>query len=163
MHHEPEPLRQANIDAKIGTTADWFWEGNIIGSLAEWLRLKEWSIISQADTRAKQRGVDLRIRKGLLDVLIEAKGYPSHLYRDERRAGEKKPTNPTLQAQHWYSHALLKAIRLQHANPSAKVALAFPDFPTYRRLFGETGAALTSLDVAVFFVKQTGEVESFGI
>lgn len=163
VRNEPEPLKPASVDAKIGTTADWFWEGNVIESLAEWLRSKDWSIVSQSDTRTKQRGVDLCIRKGLLDILIEAKGYPSHIYRDERRAGEKKPTSPTLQAQHWYSQALLKTLRLQNANPSAKVAMAFPDFPTYRRLFGETAAALTCLEVAVFFVKETGEVESFGI
>jgi hypothetical protein len=50
-------------------------------------------------------------------LLVEAKGYPSKNYRDPRRSGEVKPTNPTNQAQQWYSHALLKVVRLQTKNP----------------------------------------------
>ena len=73
-------------------------------------------------------------------------------YRDPRRADEQKRTNPTNQAQHWYSHALLKALRLQTAYPQAKVALAFPDFPRYRTLFDETKLSLAKLGIAVLLV-----------
>ena len=65
---------------------------------------------------------------------MKAKGFPSTVYRDPRRAHER-PTNPTNQAQQWYSHALLKAMRLQAKHPEALVAMAFPDFPRYRALF----------------------------
>ena len=162
----PHPTQNSSIIAGAvpnqSVTLDWFWEGNVTLSLAEWFRADGWSVLSQADTRTKQRGLDLHLRKGSIDLLIEAKGYPSQFYRDDRRSGEKKRTNPSLQAQHWYSHALLKAVRLQRRYPTSRIALAFPDFPPYRRLFEETDAALSKLGVAMFFLSSTGDVEAFG-
>ncbi|MDP9162096.1 MAG: hypothetical protein M3O09_17960 [Acidobacteriota bacterium] len=96
-------------------------------------------------------------------LLVEVKGYPSTQYRDPRRSSEQKRTNPTNQAQHWYSHALLKALRLQTDHPDAKVALAFPDFPRYRTLLNETKLGLEKLGVAVLFVTLAGEVREWGL
>jgi hypothetical protein len=119
--------------------------------------------VSKADTQSKARGVDIHMVKDGRALLIEAKGYPSTQYRDPLRTHEKKPTNPTNQAQQWYSHALLKALRLQTKYPDALVALAFPDFPRYRTLFAETRGGLEQLGVALFFVRETGEVDAWGI
>ncbi len=91
-------------------------------------------------------------------LLVEAKGYPSTIYRDPRRACERKPTNPTNQAQQWYSHALLKLLRLQNEHPQAKVALALPDFPRYQTLFSETKLGLEKLGVAVLIVNASGQL-----
>jgi hypothetical protein len=147
----------------VDVTTDWFWEGNIVNALAQDLASKGWKIESKADTHSKERGVDLRLsRQGKL-LLIEAKGYPSRSYRDPLRASERKPTNPTNQAQHWYSHALLKALRLQTTYPQAKVAIAFPDFPRYQVLFNETKLGLEKLGIAVLFVNQTGQICEWGI
>jgi len=79
-----------------------------------------------------------------------------------RGAGEYKPTNPTNQAQQWYSHALLKVMRLQTKYPNAIVALGFPDFPRYRALFLETRGGLEKLGVAFFSVRESGEVDAWG-
>jgi hypothetical protein len=94
---------------------------------------------------------------------VEAKGYPSKSYRDPNRASENKPTNPTNQAHQWYDHALLKVLRLQTAHPEARVALAFPDFPRYRALFGETKLGLAKLGLAVLFVDAEGQVSEWGL
>ena len=86
---------------------DWFWEGNVVETLARYLSNEGWTILSRADTYSKQQGVDIHAHRKSATLLVEVKGYPSVRYRDPRRADEQKRTNPTLQAQHWYSHALL--------------------------------------------------------
>ncbi len=118
----------------VDVTQDWFWEGNVVAALASYLSSTGWSVGRIANTHSKEQGIDLRATRNGIELLVEAKGYPSTLYRDPRRAGESKPTNPTNQAQQWYSHALLKGMRLQTKHPGAKVALAFADFPRYLRI-----------------------------
>ena len=147
----------------VDVTTDWFWEGNVVNAVADSLASKGWKIENQADTHSKERGIDLRASKAATVLLVEAKGYPSTSYRDPRRAGEPKPTNPTNQAQQWYSHALLKVLRLQTAYPEAKVALGFPDFPRYQTLFGETKLGLEKLGLAVLIVNASGQLTAWGL
>jgi hypothetical protein len=142
---------------------DWFWEGNVSNALAGHLRGSGWAIVSQADTASKQRGIDVVANRDGKNLLIEVKGYPSIYYRDSRRAGETKPTNPSLQAQHWFSHALLKVMRLRGQNNEALVGMAFPDFPKYRTLANEIATSIESLGIVVFFVSETGAVSASGL
>ncbi|WP_431201565.1 hypothetical protein ACQ86E_20735 [Bradyrhizobium betae] len=146
----------------MDVTKDWFWEGNVVDALAKQLDRDGWTIITKANTHSKERGVDIHAERAGRALLIEAKGFPSKFYRNPERASETKPTNPTNQAQQWYSHALLKAMRLQTKHPDALVALAFPDFPRYRTLYDETQGGLDKLGVARFLVKEDGQVDSFG-
>ncbi|MER9481350.1 hypothetical protein NKI74_18325 [Mesorhizobium sp. M0494] len=132
-------------------------------TVAKYLREHGWAIISQADTGKKERGIDIHATRLKEALVIEVKGYPSRGYRDPNRSGETKPTNPSLQAQHWYAHALLKALRMQSAYPTAQVAIALPDFPRYRSLFSETSFALQRLGVIILFVAETGIVEPIGL
>lgn len=147
----------------LDVTTDWFWEGNVVSALSIGSSSKGWKIERRADTHSKERGVDLEATRGSETLLIEAKGYPSKSYRDPRRSGELKPTNPTNQAQHWYSHALLKALRLQTLHSHAKIAIAFPDFPRYQALFRETKLGLEKLGIGVLFVSETGRICEWGI
>jgi len=147
----------------VDVTTDWFWEGNVVNAVARGLVSKGWEIEGQADTHSKERGIDLRASKAGTVLLVEAKGYPSTNYRDPRRADERKPTNPRNQAQQWYSHALLKALRLQTEYPEAKVALAFPDFPRYQTLFSETKLGLAKLELSVLMVNASGELFAWGL
>jgi hypothetical protein len=142
----------------VDVTTEWFWEGNIVNTLAHHLQDKGWTIESQADTRSREQGVDLQASKQGIILLVEAKGYPSKSYRDPRRANEQKSTNPINQAEKWYSHALLKALRLQTTHPHARVALAFPDFPRYRTLFDETKLSLAKLGISLLLVNGDGKV-----
>jgi hypothetical protein len=142
----------------MDTTTYWYWEGNIVDALARHLAVQGWSIDSKADTRSKARGVDIQASKNGSVLLIEVKGYPSKEYRDPLRAAETKRTAPSSQAQQWYSHALLAALRLQTKNPAARVALAFADFPRYRTLFAETREGLERLGVDVFIIGENGDV-----
>lgn len=144
-------------------TKEWFWEGNVTDAVAKYLREQGWRVLSQADTRTKERGLDLHASRNNQEIMVEVKGYPSRSYRDPNRADQQKPTNPASQAQQWYSHAMLKAMRLQSVHASAVIVVAFPDFPTYRTLFKDTERALRRLGVAVFFVSKTGQVEAIGL
>ena len=157
VHTAPAPATTSDA------TLDWYWEGNVTTSLASWLEQAGWTILSQADTRSRQQGLDLHATRGGRELVVEVKGYPSRIYRNPARAAETKPTDPTSQAQQWYSHALLKALRLQHAYPSALVMMGFPDFPRYRALFRETRCALERLQVAVVLIDENGEVEVHGL
>jgi hypothetical protein len=137
----------------VDATTDWFWEGNVVNAVARNLTSRGWKIEGQANTYSREQGVDIRASKTGAVLLVEAKGYPSTSYRDPHRANERKATNPTNQAEKWYSHALLKVLRLQTANPQAKVALAFPDFPRYQSLFAETKVGLSKLGLALLIEK----------
>jgi Holliday junction resolvase-like predicted endonuclease len=147
----------------MDVTTDWYWEGNVVDVVERYLSDRGWEIVNKANTHSKERGVDLHATKAGITLLVEAKGYPSKQYRDPGRAGEQKPTNPTNQAQHWFSHAVLKAMRLQTKHIDALVALAFPDFPRYRTLHQETRSGLEKLGVALLLVKETGDVDAWGI
>jgi hypothetical protein len=147
----------------MDVTTDWFWEGNVVDAVARSLTSKGWKIEFRADTHSKEHGVDLRALKSGSVLLVEAKGYPSTSYRDPRRANEHKPTNPANQAEKWFSHGLLKTLRLQTAHPQAKVALAFPDFPRYQTLFNETRLGLAKLGLAVLMVNSSGNLSAWGL
>jgi hypothetical protein len=150
------------MDTGEDVTAAWYWEGNVVEAIARFLERDGWRIESKADTHLKERGVDLHAVRNGRTLLFEVKGFPSKVFRDPRRAGERKPTNPNNQAQQWYSHALLKVMRLQSKHPEAIVALGFPDFPRYRALFEETRGGLEKLGVAFLTVGETGDVETWG-
>lgn len=147
----------------MDVTADWYWEGNVVEAIARFLVQDGWTIVGKADTHSKERGVDIQATRLGQTLLLEAKGYPSKNYRDPRRVGEVKPTNPTNQAQQWYSHALLKVMRLQTKHPDAVVALGLPEFPRYRALFEETRGGLARLGVALLTVRGDGTVTTWGL
>jgi hypothetical protein len=52
---------------------------------------------------------------------------------------------------------------LQTEHPDAVVALGFPDFLRYRTLFEETRGGLHKLGVAFLTVRETGEVQTWGL
>lgn len=166
---EPRPVTGVALEpdddeiADAGTPSDWFWEGHIVDAIERHLIDTGWMIVSKTDTASRARGIDLVAQRFNEQLLVEAKGYPSTTYRDPARAAEIKKTAPTNQAQHWYSNALLTALRLQTKNPGARVALAFPDFPRYRKLFTETESGLRKLGLVVMFIFENGRVETVGL
>ena len=147
----------------MDVTSAWYWEGNVVNAVERDLVATGWVTLSKANTHSRERGVDLIVSRSDKLLLVEVKGYPSASYRDPRRSAELKPTNPTSQAQQWYSHALLKGMRLQTSFPEAGVALAFPDFPRYRTLYEQTCRGFQKLGLGMIFVAQNGSVQTFGV
>ena len=141
------------------TFSDWFWEGNVQEAIKSYLTQQGWTIKEESDTASQQRGVDL---VAVLDdrvLAVEVKGYPSTTYARGPKAGQPKPTQPTLQARHWYAGALLSALMLRSKRPSVEIALGFPDFPRYRSLLEKTEWALRNLNIGIYLVQSDRSVE----
>jgi hypothetical protein len=138
---------------------DWFWEGNVQEALAAHLRAQGWVVDALADTASKARGIDLSASRDGRRLAVEVKGYPSETYADAARAGVKKRTNPTNQAQKWFSQAVMKAITTTNGDGDPEVAIAFPDHPRFRGLIAKSEWALRRLRVGVYLVQEGGEIE----
>jgi len=140
---------------------DWFWEGNIVVTLATHLCADGWQVESTADTASGEAGPDIRATRDGKTLILEAKGYPSTVYARGKNKGQPKRTKPATQARHWYAEALFAAILRQSSLPSAQVAIAFPSFPVYKALISRTRDALSKLQISVFVVSKSGEVTQF--
>jgi Holliday junction resolvase-like predicted endonuclease len=146
-------------DLNTGDPYDqWFHEDAIANSLAKFLEEEGWSIEQRPSARSRERGIDIVARQVNAALLIEVKGYPSQFYMDERKRGQTKPTQPSSQAHHWFSHALLKVMRMSSQYPGAQIAMAFPDMPRYRGLYAETRPKLDQISIQVYFICKNGEV-----
>lgn len=128
-------------------------------TVAGFLAADGWTIESFADTASRQRRVDLVATKGDRRLAIEVKGYPSTVYARGAKAGQPKPTAPTLQARHWFAQALLTAVLMGRSGDEPEIALAFPDMPRFRDLIGRSEWAFRRLGVRVFLVDESGNVE----
>jgi Holliday junction resolvase-like predicted endonuclease len=128
------------------------WEGNVQDAIVAHLASEGWTIVSAADTASQARGIDIIAERDRRRFLIEVKGYPGTTYARGEKAGQPKPTQPTLQAKHWLSDALLKTMRTREKHPEAQVAIGLPDMPRYRTLLCEIAGSLVALDVHVLLV-----------
>jgi hypothetical protein len=128
------------------------WEGNVQDAIVAHLKAEGWTIISAADTASHARGIDVVAARDGQKLLIEVKGYPGTTYARGPKAGQPKPTQPTLQAKHWLSDAILKAMRTRGKHPAALVAIGLPDMPRYRSLLADIAGSLSALEVLILLV-----------
>jgi hypothetical protein len=126
--------------------------------LVTWLARQQWQLHRVANTASREQGIDILATMQGRTLAVEVKGYPSRSYADPRRAGQVKPTNPPVQARHWYAQALMKAMLMRDEHPTYEIAVAFPDMPTYRSLHQRTRTSLAALGITTFFVARDGTV-----
>lgn len=138
----------------------WPWEGRVQAVFGAYLNSRGWRVTSMADTASKAHGVDLLARKEERRLGAEVKGWPSVGYADPRRAHEVKRTQPTTQAGHWFSQALMKALMLLDSHPDHDSLVVLPDYPRYRDLAGRTRTGRAAAQVHVVFVSPDGSAES---
>ena len=138
---------------------EWHTEANVQALLVTALATVGWRILSVANTATKEHGIDVIAARDGQTAGIEVKGFPSRAYADPVRAGEQKRTSPSTQAGHWYSQAVLAAMRLRGKEPSWRSVIALPDFPRYRDLHAETVGSLVAADIEVWWVNQTGALK----
>jgi len=134
-------------------------EASVQGQLVAYLRDNGWTILRQADTATRERGIDVVATRNAVTLACEVKGYPSRSYADPRRAGEVKPTSPSVQARHWYAGAVLTAMLTRQDHAEYRVVIALPDAGTYRSLHRRTQANLAVIGIEVWFVGEDGSVE----
>ena len=138
---------------------DWHTEENIQRLIVERLRSTGWTILRTANTATGETGIDVVAERNGETVGIEVKGYPSKTYARGAKKGQPKRTAPSTQAAHWFSHAILAAMKLRVAQPSWQSVMAFPDFPRYRRLYAATAAPLAAAGIEVWLVSRGGTIE----
>ena len=137
---------------------DWFWEGEVQTAVARHLAAAGWTVERQADTSARERGVDILAVRGRRKLAVEVKGFPSTTYARGPKAGQPKPTAPTLQARHWFAEALLTSLLTKSANAKHEIALALPDVPRFREFVKATASALEQLYIGVYLVGENATV-----
>ena len=136
---------------------DWAWEGNVQASVLSHLARRGWSIISVADTARREPGIGVVAEKDGRRLLLEVKGWPGTTYARGVRAGQPKPTQPTLQATHWFADGMTTLLR-RGASPDAALALVLPDKPRYRTLLTQAGWAIERLEITIYLVTEDGSV-----
>lgn len=134
----------------------WPWEGQVQSLFAAYLGSNGWLVTAMADTATKAQGVDVLAHKGARNLGAEVKGWPSRAYADLRRSGEVKPTQPSTQAGHWFSQAVVKGLMLLDSHPGYESLVVLPDYPRYRRLADSTRSGRAGAGVHVVFIAEDG-------
>jgi Holliday junction resolvase-like predicted endonuclease len=153
----PERPTREPPPSATSTAEEWTWEGNVQSRIVTHLAKTGWNIIAVANTAQRERGVDIIAERDGQRMLVEVKGWPSAMYARGERAGQPKPTQPTLQASHWFAELLTSLIR-RGAEHGSRLAMGLPDMPRYRTLLGEAAWALERLDITVYLVTAEGAV-----
>jgi Holliday junction resolvase-like predicted endonuclease len=155
------PVRLSVLSRSAGgadLAEEWHTEANVQAAVVTALAASGWRILSVANTATKEQGIDIIASRDGRTLGVEVKGFPSRGYADPARAGETKRTRPSTQAGHWYSQAVLAAMRLRGKEPTWRSVLALPDFPRYRDLHAETVGSLTAAQIEVWWVHTDGTV-----
>jgi Holliday junction resolvase-like predicted endonuclease len=90
---------------------DWDYEGNISRRIVRYLKSKGYQVLKDNSDNCRARGEDIIAvsPEGIKEV-IEVKGYPTEFHTKGEKLGQRKPTNPKLQAGHWFQEALGSSI-----------------------------------------------------
>jgi len=137
---------------------DWFWEGNVQEQIVGYLESRGWMVIQSADTASRATGPDILATRGEHGLRVSVKGWPPDKYVSGPKKGQPKPTRPYNQARHYFAGAVFELL-LQAPTADLRLALGFPDYDLYRKLWTRTRWALSQLGISCFFVSHDGSVE----
>jgi hypothetical protein len=157
---DAEPREPADALMAVAASDEWFWEGNVQSKLLAHLVSHGWDVVRAADTRSRESGTDVIVRRGGRLLHVEVKGWPSATYRDPAKAHLKKPTLPATQARVWFNDAVVHGLRLREAHPEDDVALCFPDKDTYRALCRGIAGSLKKCGIELLVVDVDGRVSA---
>lgn len=129
--------------------SNWFWEGNVQSKVINFLVSQKYQIRSVANTAFHQTGIDIIAEKNGKKLWVSVKGYPQ---------GTEK-TNASTQSRHWFKHAIFDIIDYRERDKEAFLAVAFPDFRTYRNLSKKITWFQAAAKFIYIWVKEDGSVE----
>lgn len=153
------PLTRDPKAVPATSDGEWHTEANVQAALVTALAARGYRILSVANTATREHGIDVIASHEGTTVGVEVKGFPSKNYADPSRAHEQKRTSPSTQAGHWYSQAVLAAMRLRGREAKWRSVIALPDFGRYRDLYSETSGSLAAAQIDVWWVDEDGKVE----
>jgi len=140
---------------------EWFEESNISGKIKGYLEKKGYRITKfNADKRAK--GHDIEAEKDSLEFIFEIKGFPSDKYVRGPKKGQKKPTNPNLQAKHWFAESLLSLIIAKSENHKINIAMGLPFKEKYKELINKITYFRKQFDLTIYLVCENGNIKEIG-
>ena len=156
---EPEDL----IDGAVEPTStahddEWFWEGNVQAAVVSFLAAAGWRIRRVANTATSEHGVDIEADRERERLVIEVKGYPGTTYARGDRKGLSKATPAAAQARTYFSNALLSAMLMRAETQDSRVAIAFPDVPTFARLASRVSPPLSGVGIELWLIGEDGSV-----
>ncbi|MBL0921680.1 MAG: MarR family transcriptional regulator [Phycisphaerales bacterium] len=129
--------------------APWHWEGHVQLRIQRWLEQTDWIVSQAVDTASKMQGIDLICSQNERTLWVTVKGYPN---------GTAK-TNPSTQARHWYSHALMDVVLYRGKDPNVEIAIGLPDgYTSYLSLAQRTRWLRASCPFRIFWAREDGNV-----
>ena len=142
---------------------DWFYEGQISKKLVTYFKSKGYSILKDNSENISTRGEDIIISYQGQQEIIEVKGYPTTVHTKGLKKGQPKPTNPKLQAKHWFSEALLSSYFNYQRHKKCgnfRLALALPLTDRYKELISKVEEFFTdnNINIKIYFVDENGAV-----
>jgi hypothetical protein len=143
---QPAGIPKQQID--LPKSSNWFWEGNIQSRVINFLVTQKYQIRSVADTASHQTGIDIIAEKNEKKLYVSVKGYP--------RGTDK--TNASTQSRHWFKQAIFDIVEYRERDKEAFLAVAFPDFPTYRNLAKKITWLKSAAKFVYIWVKEDGSV-----
>jgi len=142
---------------------DWFWEGNVQDKIIDYMKKREgFEIIGRSDTNTRQKGPDILAKKRSVLRQVAVKGYPSDKYTQDfpgGKKGEKKRTNPRLQAKHWLAEAIFEVVNAKSENSKFEIALGLPKFQLYQEYIKKLKWIIKQIKLYIYFVDKGGKVE----
>jgi len=140
---------------------EWFEESNISRKIKDYLEKKEYKI-TKFNADKKTKGHDIEAEKDNSKFIFEIKGFPSDKYVSGKKMGKKKPTNPNLQAKHWFAEALLSLIIAKSENPKINIAMGLPFKEKYKELINKITYFRKQFDLTFYLVDENGNIKEIG-
>jgi Holliday junction resolvase-like predicted endonuclease len=115
---------------------DWYYEGNISQAIVGFLKGKDYKIIKDNSSKISERGEDIVALKDGITLIVEVKGYPTEFHTKGKNKGQKKNTNPKLQAKHWFSEGIFTLMKSysKYSDIKIEIALGLPKHQRYIEL-----------------------------
>jgi hypothetical protein len=126
----------------------WYWEGNVQGTLVKYLIENGYQIIQAVNTGTHQRGIDVIAEKSNKMMWVTVKGYPRW----------KVSTNPRLQCVHWFSSALYDIIKYREKSNQIDLSIALPNFERYKNFAMEITWFKKVSNLSIFWIEENGLV-----
>lgn len=141
---------------------EWFEETNIARKIRDFLMENGYEITKFCEDK-REKGHDIEAEKEGQKIIMEVKGYPSDKYVRGPDKGDKKRTDPKLQAKHWFGEALLSLLKAKSKNPECKIIIGLPRFKVYERLLEDISFVMEKLEIGHVLVDENGNVEAEGL